>query len=94
MMCYIRKGLIRPYLSSSWHYRRLFEHVERVYLHPGGRVYLGRVTLFAIDASLKLQWRAMGCLANSCTVLSRCGRSCDGLYEYLYVHVVYLYSRY
>lgn len=30
-----------------------------MYLHACGRVYLGRVTLFANDASLMLQWRAM-----------------------------------
>ena len=33
--------------------------MERLYLHAGGRVYLGRVTLFAKNASLKLQWTAM-----------------------------------
>ena len=50
-------------------YRRLLDHVERVYLHACGRVYLGRVTLFADDGSLELQWTAMAVWLNSCIML-------------------------
>ena len=73
-MSYIRKELVRPYLSiphviigdfwTTW---------KREYLHACGRVYLGRVTLFADDGSLELQWKAMVVWLNSCIIPTRCG---------------------
>ena len=62
LMCYIRKGLIR----------RLSEHVEWLYLHARGRVYLGRVTLFADNASLGCSGESYGWLANSCDSIQVC----------------------
>ena len=58
-------------------YRRLFEHVEWLYLHTCGRVYLGRVTLFANNASLKLQWTAMAVWLTA--VVSQVWEKVDGI---------------
>ena len=63
-MCYIRKELMRPYLSiSDVIIGDFWTTWKRRYLHAYGRVYLGRVTLFADDGSLELQLESHGCLA-------------------------------
>ena len=70
-MCYIRKELMRPYLSiSDVIIGDFWTTWKRRYLHAYGRVYLGRVTLFADDGSLELQWKAMAVWPNSCIILS------------------------
>lgn len=47
--------------------------MEKVYLHACDRVYLGRVTVFADDASLEPQWETMAVWLYYRLYYSRCG---------------------